>query len=424
MPNQLDLLLTKFLENKALEQKQSQETLAKMMSKSAEKAVRKRLDTFAEDTPTSDLLLKTETANKMQEEATIEPESKSPEQGKSLLSKLMISIGSGMSAAGGGQGLALIGNLLDESKTKSLSPEQQVATIQETQSLLADAGINATVGVTATGAPTISVAATGGIGDLPPEQQVQAYDLARKIGGVRGATNLLPSIVKSLKEGQTIDQVEDGLRFAGQSTEFNTEVRTAAQQLMVGKPISEQQRTFDSLDDLVTNKNTEGVKSYLKRMAVKNASTDQAQNVMGMERTVDLLGEIQEDLDNLERMGLPTGFWSGTIENMLAKVGQVQDPEKRRIATKIAVAVMQYRRSMTGVQFGMKEHAEYKSIFPNIDKVGALNTANIKALKDSFKGNVDKFYSLSMGEESYNRLFKGGSQLPPGYDPDEWEIVE
>ena len=121
---------------------------------------------------------------------------------------------------------------------------------------------------------------------------------------------------------------------------------------------------------------------------------------------------------------MPTGFWSGSIENLIAKVGQVKEPARRRIATKIAVAVMQYRRSMTGVQFGMKEHAEYKAVFPNIDKVDALNKANIDALKDSFKGNLDKFYSLSMGEESYKRLFKGGSQLPPGYSPDEWEIVE
>ncbi len=419
MPNQ-DILstLTKLLGNRnSLQQKEN--VLGSIMSKSADKEVKKRMDDFAEQTPTQDLLLKTETSNNIQEEAT--------EEGRSTLNKLMISIGAGAAAAGGSEsGVALIGNLLEEKdkEDKKLTPEEQVITIQETQALLKEAGINATVGVTATGAPTISVAATGGVGDLEPAQQTQAFDLARRIAGVRGAKNILPSIVKGFKEGKTIDQIEDELRFAQQSPEFTGEVRSAAQQISVGKSRGEQQRTFDHLDDLITKNDTEGAKSFLKRMAVKNTSTAEAQNVTGMERTVDLLGEIQEDLDDLERLGMPTGFWSGSIENMLSKVGQVKDPEKRKLATKISVAVMKYRRSMTGVQFGMKEQAEYKAIFPNIDRVGELNRATIDALKESFSGNLDKFYSLSMGDESYNRIFKGGSQLPPGYDPDEWEVVQ
>ena len=43
MPNQLDQLLKKFVADKATQQ----ETLKQMMSKSAEKAVRSRLDKFA-----------------------------------------------------------------------------------------------------------------------------------------------------------------------------------------------------------------------------------------------------------------------------------------------------------------------------------------------------------------------------------------
>lgn len=428
-------LLEKLIAPQKREQAQKDYVKKQMVAQAAEKAVKGRLDEFAEQTPTEDLLLKTKTANKAREEgqkaaSTQKTQQAASDPSRSVLSKLMISIGAGMAAAGGSEvGVSLIGDLLKSQMTASktnLTPEMQVATLEQTRALIEEAGINATVGVTATGVPTISVAPTGGVESLIPEQQVSARDLARRLYGVRGAEKGLPGIVKSLQAGKTIDEIEDTLRYAQQSKEFSGGVRGAAQQIMVGKSKSATQQVFDGLDDLVEDGDVEGIKSYMKRMSVKNAPTTEAQNVNGMERTVELLTEIQGDLDGLERLGMPTGFWSGTVENMLSKVGQVKDPEKRRVATKIAVAVMNYRRAMTGVQFGMKEHIEYKAIFPNIDKVGDLNKANIDALKGTFQGNLDKFYSLSMGEDNYENIFKmeKSAELPVGYSADEWEEIQ
>lgn len=258
---------------------------------------------------------------------------------------------------------------------------------------------------------------------LTPEQQTQAYALSRKIAGVRGAQNVLPSVTKSLLQGKNIDQIEDELRFSGQSSEFSS-VRNAAQQVMVGKSASEQQSAFDTLDDL--QEDPKGQIDFLKRMAIKNSTADQQNLMMGKERTVDFLSEIQGDLDTLEKNGFPTNFFSGNWENLLSKVGQVQNPEMRKVATKIATSIMQYRRSMTGVQFGMLENKEYKRIFPGINKVGEFNKATISALGETFKGDLDKFYSQSMGEKNYKKMLgktEKQSQLPPGYDPNEWEVV-
>lgn len=63
------------------QQQENKEILRNIMSKSAEKAVKKRMDAYAEETPTDKLLPHTDTANKMKEEKTeankpIEPTSK------------------------------------------------------------------------------------------------------------------------------------------------------------------------------------------------------------------------------------------------------------------------------------------------------------------------------------------------------------
>ena len=148
-------------------------------------------------------------------------------------------------------------------------------------------------------------------------------------------------------------------------------------------------------------------------MALVNAPIDQKQSTMGKERTIGLLDEIQDDLNTLEMNGTPTGFLSGNYENLLARVGQVKNPEMRRVATKVAVAVINYRRAMTGVQFGQIENREYKILFPNINKVGNFNTSAIQGLKDVFNGDIDTFYKQSMGSKNYDKLFGARNILNP-----------
>ena len=243
---------------------------------------------------------------------------------------------------------------------------------------------------------------------LTSEQQTAGYALARELAGVRGAKNIFPTIITALKEGKTIDTIRDNLRFMQQSKGFSGPIRGAAQQLMAGKSDKISGRTFDYLDDLASKGNPEKVKSFLKRMAVKNASsTDESKQVMGKERTVGFLDEIKGDLKRLEDAGIDTNILSGTWEDMKSKIGQVQEPELRKVATKIRLAVMKFRRSMTGVQFGMKEHAEYEKIFPGINRTGEFNLATLSALEETFTGDLDTFYSLSMGDDNYREIFKG-----------------
>ena len=120
---------------------------------------------------------------------------------------------------------------------------------------------------------------------------------------------------------------------------------------------------------------------------------------------MDFLNEIKGDLAALESQGIPSGFFRGSYENLIAKVGQVNNPEMRKIATKIATALMSFRRHMTGVQFTEAESKEYKKMFPDINKVGDFNTANADALIETFGGDTRKFYEQSMGAKNYEGIF-------------------
>ena len=61
---------------------------------------------------------------------------------------------------------------------------------------------------------------------------------------------------------------------------------------------------------------------------------------------------------------------------------------------------------MSGAQFSVPESKDYVKVFPSISKTSEFNTANINAITGVFGGDLDSFYSLSMGNDNYTKLFK------------------
>jgi len=295
---------------------------------------------------------------------------------------------------------------------KTFDPEQAIAMGKKINDRLTEIGMSDYQAVQNTDSEWIIKPKTvyGGydMSGLTPEQQVGVVSFGKEVGGVKGAKFVIPSIVESLRAGNTLDNLQDSLRMSNQSVGFSGDYREAAQQIMIGATKSAKDLAFDSLDDLVTAGDKEGSKGFLKEMARKEVGVEQSRAIRGKERTVEFLNEIKGDLKTLEDNGFPTGFFAGTYENLIKKVGQVKNPEMQKIATKISVAIFNYRNAMSGTAFTIPEDKQYREAFPAINKVGALNTANIDALMEVFNGDLDTFYSQTMGEKNYNNLFKSG----------------
>lgn len=243
---------------------------------------------------------------------------------------------------------------------------------------------------------------------------IKARNLARKIGGMRGAEKVLPSIYSALNSGKTIDQIEDDLRTSGQSSNFSGAIRNAAQSILIDAPSERAQTSMDYIDDLVSAGKEEQAKEQLKRLSRKSAGTEEERQLNGKERTIKFLDEIQDDLSKLERMGISTNIFTGTMENLARSAGTVRNPEARKVATKIATAIINYRRAMSGAAFSVPESKEYATLFPGIGRTANFNTATISALKDSFSGDLESFYSLSMGPENYFSLYGGAKNSQQG----------
>lgn len=243
----------------------------------------------------------------------------------------------------------------------------------------------------------------GGEG-LDAKDKIAGYDLARKIGGVRGAAKIAPIIYERMRSGQSIDKIEDELRYAKQSQEFEP-YRNAAQSLLVDKSDFIAQKAMDSLDDYVSKGDTAGAQNMLKRIARKSAGVEQEKAVMGTERTISLLDQIKDDLTRYQQGGGDTNIFTGTAEQVNKKIGRTLNPELAKIATKIQAAIQKYRLDMSGKAFSVPENIEYKSMFPSIKNTQGLNVANIDALLDVMRLDQDNFYAMTMGEDNYRNIF-------------------
>ncbi len=252
--------------------------------------------------------------------------------------------------------------------------------------------------------------------------QIAAWSLAVKVGGgQRSAAKIYPAILQRIKQGSTIDQIADENRMAMQSGEFAGPAREGMQQIFAGKSGKAVDAAFEYFDDILAKGDKKAASDYLRNVARKSAPADVQSQVSGTERALQFVNEIEDDLTNYEANGGNTNIFAGKAEDVRKKLGYVKDPEMRKIAEKIHTAIMKYRRSMSGAAFSVPESAEYKSIFPSTDKTGALNTALIGAIKETFSGDVSQFYRNSMGENAYNAFIDGeGGQ--GGLDPKKVEL--
>jgi hypothetical protein len=152
-----------------------------------------------------------------------------------------------------------------------------------------------------------------------------------------------------------------------------------------------------------------GVKEAIKITAKNNLNAGDETRLTGAETTIDLLDDIKNDMAEYEKLGGNTGLISGSIEGVAERVGRVYKGELAELGAKIGATLQIYRGSVTGKAFSEMESKEYRQIFPQIDKIGELNSIRINSLTKVLNTTIDNLYSSQMGKTEYETLFKNVS---------------
>jgi len=244
-----------------------------------------------------------------------------------------------------------------------------------------------------------------------PFIRVQATNFVRDHMGARSVANteLVDAVENMLLSGMSKDDIEDQLRYSGQSFDFK-EWRNIAQTSFSGFKMSniERQNQLDYLDDYISDGDYDGAVNHIKTVVLGNIGATEKKQVAGRDDALTSVITIKNLLNEYINAGGNTGLLTGKVEDFRKKVLKTTKSENLGfIANEIAVAIQKYRQDLTGAAFTESEAKEYASIFPSIGKSPKLNTALISSLKSQYERNQRKFWERQFGGvNNYDTLEK------------------
>lgn len=161
-------------------------------------------------------------------------------------------------------------------------------------------------------------------------------------------------------------------------------------------------------------------KEFLVSSAISTLNTEQKNKAIGRSEALLALDDIESLLNKYEQKGGDTGFFSGKMEDIANKIGKTTDPELALIQNQIRLAIVDYRRAVSGAAFTESEAAEYERLFPSIGKVEEFNNSSLSSLRQTFNRNQKGVLQTVMGQTNYNNIFEdekfnGLSQNPTSY---------
>ena len=166
------------------------------------------------------------------------------------------------------------------------------------------------------------------------------------------------------------------------------------------------------------NNDIAGAKNEIITAAISALPMEIQKQAYGRQGSIDDLKSIQTLLKQYEEKGGKSsdfakegGSWFSGIDEKTADVerkllevaGTTTNPEKSRIANDIALAMIDYRHSMSGAAFTESESKQYESIFPSVGNAPELNSAKIESLLSKYDRNQKSVLDIVLGG-SYDEI--------------------
>lgn len=173
----------------------------------------------------------------------------------------------------------------------------------------------------------------------------------------------------------------------------------------------------EQLQKYVDDWNYTSAFEYITTQARNKADSDTRQAINSAESAMSALVSIQQWLDAFYKAWGDTNIFAGTAEQVANKIWKTTDPELKKLATQINVAIQKYRQAISWAAFSEQEAAEYASIFPSTKNSKELNTALIDWTLQTMLQNLNSSYAQILGTSTYTDLLQA-------YQDSTWNIYD
>lgn len=146
-------------------------------------------------------------------------------------------------------------------------------------------------------------------------------------------------------------------------------------------------------------------KQFLQSGILSAIPTEQFNRTLGRFEALAALEDIEQGLLSFKERGGDTGLITGSLEAIQNKLGKTKDPKLAEVSNTIRLAIVDYRKAVSGAAFTESESKEYERIFPSIGKGDELNEAKTSSLRNTFNRNNRVLIENIIGIGNYDPIF-------------------
>lgn len=188
-------------------------------------------------------------------------------------------------------------------------------------------------------------------------------------------------------------------------------IADAANSVAINLPKAQGEVFSSNLQGAVVSGDNERIKEILRQGVRASLDAPQRSSYDGRIVTIDAMKNIASTIKEYEAAGGDMGFLRGTWTNLINKIGQITSPALVDIATRMQMALIDYRRAISGAAFTESEMKQYEAIFPTVAGQAELNTQKAETLMDVLQRNNASALGAVIGKSSYDALYGVGTQI-------------
>ena len=197
---------------------------------------------------------------------------------------------------------------------------------------------------------------------------------------------------------QNADTTRNRYTSSGIDSTMDTAHKTALERAVLGVPAARRPAVASLANRLWAEGNTTELKDVIRQAAIESENVDTKNQVLGRMATLASLRDTRDILKELEAKGVPTGWLTGTVENLARRLGKTTNPEYVALSNRLMGTLINYRRAATGVAFSARESADYERMFPNYKNDLPVNLAQIDGIERELTTYDKEYWTHKLGE--------------------------